>query len=409
MRHAPGSPLMQCVEQLGDAIERAFEEVAHDERRFSDIAAEALGEFTALDGLKISDLVPDLIEMISALPDVPDVGFSDLGTVLVNRKHFCIQLLLWTEGTTSVHQHAFSGAVRLLLGSSLQTKYSFAESERINSRFRVGHVRRVGAALLTQDDVEPIESGAALTHAVLHLNTPSATLVVRTHQENWSKPQLLIRPPHLAFDGFSLQADAHRASRMLAVSSASGSRQETLARLVRQLPIELVAYLLPTIIRDDQDGDTVWPEVTRRLGNPLSELVRASVESDRKHREAVSLRRSIDDVELRLIIGLMCFAEDFEDLRRLMQTVAKGLHSPGDEWLWTCIARIMMYPSSSLHIGEVKLEDCIAALCQSETWEVAERMIVERFPVCHETRCQLKKLHDGVSRMAIFGALRLGP
>ena len=94
------------------------------------------------------------------------------------------------DATASIHQHAFSGAFRVVTGSSLHSEYEFVEQARVSQLLLLGEVRTQRLEALTRGDVRRITSGrAGLVHSLFHLDQPSVTLVIRTYGEPWAQPQ----------------------------------------------------------------------------------------------------------------------------------------------------------------------------------------------------------------------------
>ena len=54
----------------------------------------------------------EIAEFLSTthLEQHPDNRFSNFPITVYNCPEFYIELLVWTTGTTAIHQHAFSGA-----------------------------------------------------------------------------------------------------------------------------------------------------------------------------------------------------------------------------------------------------------------------------------------------------------
>lgn len=75
----------------------------------------------------------------------------------------------------------------------MNSVYSFVESERINSRFRIGTVTPVRMEVLHAKDVRLIASGREYIHSVFHLQDLSATIVVRSTIDEESLPQFVYR------------------------------------------------------------------------------------------------------------------------------------------------------------------------------------------------------------------------
>ena len=139
-------------------------------------------------------------------------GFGQPELVAFNDPRFYIQILFWMEGTTEIHQHEFSGAFHVMQGSSVHSEFDFEEAHVITPHIRTGELRVKQIELLEKGSTLPITSGRECIHSLFHLDTPSVTVVVRTHHDPGTGPQYNYLPPHVAID--PMQADALTTRRM---------------------------------------------------------------------------------------------------------------------------------------------------------------------------------------------------
>ena len=78
---------------------------------------------------------------------------------------FFIDVLVWNSGTTSIHDHAFSGAFALLQGTSLHTQYEFRESENLGPHFKLGALQLGAVELLQLGSSRQIHAGSSFVSA----------------------------------------------------------------------------------------------------------------------------------------------------------------------------------------------------------------------------------------------------
>src|SRR6266853_5307367 len=139
-----------------------------------------------------------------------DAFFEGLGRTVLERwkrelvvyshPRFYIQLLFWLDGTTAIHQHEFSVAFHVMPGSSIHAHYAFEKARPVTPYLRVGDVRMKKIEILESGRTVPIVSGEQAIHSLFHLDSPSVTVVVRTHHDPGTGPQLNYLPPHMAID-----------------------------------------------------------------------------------------------------------------------------------------------------------------------------------------------------------------
>src|SRR4030095_10603662 len=102
---------------------------------------------------------------------------------------FHIDIYYWLDGTTTIHQHGFSGAFQVFLGSSVHSQYSFEHERRITPHFSVGRVCLNSVELLKEGDIRTIIPGRRFIHSLFHLDRPSATITIRTYETPSALPQ----------------------------------------------------------------------------------------------------------------------------------------------------------------------------------------------------------------------------
>lgn len=185
--------------ELGRTVLRRWKAERFSLARFPEIARAALDERPPAAHVDVAAFVREfLLNDEQALQT--QSGFGQPEIVAYHHPKFYVQVLFWMDGTTDIHQHAFSGAFHVWVGSSIHARYTFANAATITPHFQVGDVRLQSIELLATGRTEPIVAGDGFVHALFHLETPSVTVVVRTHNDPGTGPQLNYLPPHLALD-----------------------------------------------------------------------------------------------------------------------------------------------------------------------------------------------------------------
>src|SRR3954454_24279175 len=64
-------------------------------------------------------------------PFQTDSDFGEPELVAYSHPRFYIQILFWTDGTTAIHQHEFSGAFHVMHGSSIHAQYEFEKAKSV--------------------------------------------------------------------------------------------------------------------------------------------------------------------------------------------------------------------------------------------------------------------------------------
>lgn len=213
-------------ERIGRAIEREWKKCGCDERRFPEICCDRLSQLYPKGRIGFADLANFALD--GELPPQADIeaSFGQPPLTLYRGELFRIDALFWHTGVPGIHQHAFSGAFRVLAGASLHAAWSFNETHRVCAGLRIGQMRLLRTEVLVAGDTRPIVAGPQFIHCTFHLECPSVTLVVRTDREEEHTPQFSYWPPTLAYDPSAVGPRLRRRLQMLAGLAVSVTAKE---------------------------------------------------------------------------------------------------------------------------------------------------------------------------------------
>ncbi len=194
---------MQIFNTLGERIQKAWSSVDNDEERFPAIAA----EFLRAEDLPSKVTAWEILEWGLKQTELPrqkdaNASFGEPPITLYTAPKFYIDVYFWFEGTTSVHQHSFCGAFQVLHGSSIHSWYDFDIDIEVNKFLRLGRTQLKVCELLETGAVQEIWGGRRYIHSLFHLDSPSATICVRTEKSPLELPQFNYQKPNLAIDPF---------------------------------------------------------------------------------------------------------------------------------------------------------------------------------------------------------------
>jgi hypothetical protein len=209
---------MKFFNELGALIEQRWRDQNYDKAAFPDIAATALDAMPPHQHLEVWEIIR-WAHTSPQLPRQMDVEgrFGDPPITLFAGPRFYIDIYFWLDGTTTIHQHAFSGAFQLIKGSSLHSLYEFKEEVQINEHLALGEVRFNNVELLEVGQTRKILSGRRFIHSLFHLDRPSATITVRTQGDIQAQPQWDYLKPYLARDPFFREEAASKKLQSLAL------------------------------------------------------------------------------------------------------------------------------------------------------------------------------------------------
>ncbi len=306
---------MHAFDELGEAVADAWAREDHDERAFPAIAAALLRDHDVPGRIDAEDVLRWLLGA-RALPRQDDLGamFGDLPVTVYAAPRFYVQVIFWLDGSTALHRHAFGGAFQVLAGSSVHARYRFTRERRVNASLLVGDVHLEHASLLARGAVAAIEHD--LIHSLFHLETPSATIVVRTRGDRDALPQYDYLPPHVAHDPAGADAPTVR-------------REQALALLRRERRADWPAIAADVIARSDlhagfrhllgaSRGRASAAEVAslvealRARHGPVAGPIAASLREDARRRAVLRLRARLpaDDADGRFFLALLASLPD---------------------------------------------------------------------------------------------------
>lgn len=312
-------PGMRNIERLGDDIERAFAAVQYDERQFPQIAQQALAAHAPYRSFGLSELVR-WTHAASQIPTQTDISFGEPPVRLYSARRFYIEALFWLDGTTSIHQHDFSGAFQMLIGSSLHTRFTFRPEQVISKALALGELEAGLPELLRQGDTRPIFSASDLIHSTFHLDRPSVTLVVRTYREPSASSQLHFLPPGIAISSFHYDARLPRILQLFegVFRAQLAEREAVVAEFLEKADLHssiLVLQRLGFIAQSELDRllDIVCarqPHAARHLRSAVAELRRQSL--------IVRRRSDVQGADQRFLLALLLNVERRADILRLV-------------------------------------------------------------------------------------------
>lgn len=308
---------------LGEDISARWAARGFDQRQFHAVASEALAQPLDLTAEEVLAWAVRQRQLGPQLDLAAQFGQPPVTVYVSDRFH--LEVLFWLDGTTVIHQHGFSGAFRVLAGSSVHTTYRFAEEERVNERLRFGRVARARIELLARGDVRTILPGNGLIHSLFHLDRPSATLVARTTADD-VEPQLEYLPPGVALATSGTPASMRRRLQVLGLLLDLGNMG--LAReVVGDGDLEQVVRGLLVALRHLVDWDAfldLFAAARPRLG-ARADLVLEALDERRRDERLMARRRSVRGADHRFFLALLLNARG---RRRVLELVQRRFPDP---------------------------------------------------------------------------------
>ena len=236
-------------------------------------------------------------------------GFGQPELIVYDCPKFYIQILFWLDGTTDIHQHSFSGAFHVLAGSSIHSRFDFTDVSPITPHFQLGDLKLRDTHLLEKGCTVPIHSGHGFIHSLFHLETPSVTVVIRTHSDPGTDPQFTYLPPHVALDPLKQDALTTRRKQLLDVLEQTEDENYAplIIKMLNGLDFERGFFILQNCVATLRHLG-FWEkalETFARKHGQLALLIAPTLDEIIRRDGITALRASFEDVEHRFFLALL--------------------------------------------------------------------------------------------------------
>jgi hypothetical protein len=334
--------MIPYFEQLGDVVASAWAAVGRDTDLLPEIAATALSARPAREHTSMEEV----LRWVATASEATFVPQADLNntfaqppvTVYVGRR-FRIDVNYWASGSTEIHEHGFTGAFQVLHGSSLESRFAFAESRLVSASLAIGALTLSDMAVLRPGDTRLIHPGTACIHSLFHLEQPAATVVVRSLGELCYQPQRTYEPPGWAYeptrrDGVLTPLERRRIDvALLAAGTGLPVIDDLMSDILRDGEPLFVHALVSRLATTTTTGQTLM-QIERQIDawiaqvpwrhDDVREAARAALTLKLTRRLAYSYRQVFTEVRHRLVIGVLQTAPDRATALRAIAVAAPG-------------------------------------------------------------------------------------
>jgi hypothetical protein len=168
----------------------------------------------------------------------------------------------------------------------------------------------------------PITSGRECIHSLFHLDTPSVTVVIRTHHDPGTGPQYNYLPPHIAINPLHADALTTRRKQLLDVLETLDHLDYArfVGEMMESLDFERGFHMLRhamTRLQDLGEWDAVLATFQKRHGELAKGVPSTLAECLR--RETISqMRHHIDNPDHRFFLALLMNVQSREDIHALI-------------------------------------------------------------------------------------------
>jgi hypothetical protein len=307
--------------ELGDAVLKRWKQENFSLVKFPEIARAALEKQPPAKRVDLSALMRDFL-LTEGHPPQTDSPFGEPEIVVYHHPRFYIQLLFWMDGTTAIHQHAFSGAFHVMHGSSIHAHYAFEKAKPVTPYMLVGNVRMTEIEILETGRTVPISSGHETIHSLFHLDSPSVTVVVRTQHDPGTGPQFNYLPPHMAVDPLHSDLLTMRRTQLLDVlaETENPGYSQLVLEMLADLDFECGFYVLQHgmgYLQQLGEWDAAV-RVFKKKHSPRAAGVAATLHEQVRRNTIKSFRTTIIEPEHRFFLALLMNAPTRADLLALV-------------------------------------------------------------------------------------------
>jgi len=337
---------MKVFEDLASKVHVAWARCGRDESAFPEIAQ------SMLDGFAGSGVDPDDVFRWLVTTDNlplqldPQSKFGNFALTVASRDDFCIDVLVWTDSTTSIHQHGFSGAFHVLHGSSLHTLWSFQESKRWSDRLKAGQLSLCATEYLRTGSTRPILPRNEMIHSLFHLEKPSVTVVVRTLSSAVYVPQLTYERSGLAYDPHPEPPIVQKTTQLLRLLWTSNhERRLEISKLAMSTidAYSAVRIILSLASPAVAEGQAALIEGWKHRDPGLAALLRDTIRHMQRDRFIVRLRKHTQSPRHRMLLAMILNLPDRVSIESAVRQIAP--EEAPEQWLWETIRSMYVSPS----------------------------------------------------------------
>ncbi len=373
---------MKIFQELGEQIEKTWREINYNEDDFPRVAVTAFANANLVSKVNAWEILEWVFTQYN-FPEQRDVeaNFSNAPITLYNSQHFFIDAYYWLDGTTAIHQHAFTGAFQVLHGSSLHSTFDFNPQTSVNDHFLIGDIKTKEIELLETGDIRPIKAGEEYIHSLFHLDRPSVTIAVRTANNPTKMPQYSYLRPHVAHNPFfKEQAQLKKLQGLYILFGMNHKDSSSLAeKLLSNADLPTTFFILDYFFRSDfqnnlekslgittrQERFLSLFETARKRHGEVIEKFLAVYEETKRLLEIVGRRGLITEPEHRFFLALLLNVNHCE---RILDLIKKRFpdEDPIEKFLdWTTeISTVRVYGAKESNVLGIENfnDDYIAVL-----------------------------------------------
>ncbi len=313
--------MIPYFEKLGRTVLERWQEQNFSLEVFPELTCIAIEEAPPSENVDIDELIHEFLSN-DQQPFQSESSFGQPELIAFNDTRFYIQILFWLEGTTEIHQHEFSGAFHVMQGSSVHSEFDFMGARSVTPHIQIGDLHAKRIELLESGRTVPITSGRECIHSLFHLDTPSITVVIRTHHDPGTGPQYNYLPPHIAINPLHSDPLTARRKQLLDVLESiedehySTFVNEMMERLDFERGFNMLRHAMPRL-KELGNFDAVLTTFQKRHGE-LATGVPDTLDECLRREKISQTRHFIVNPEHRFFLALLMNVQNRDDIFALI-------------------------------------------------------------------------------------------
>ncbi len=388
------SVAFDAFRRVGERIDAEWRAKGRSRASFAELCVRLLADSDLASSLSFESVM-DAAILGGQLPKQADPlkEFAEPPITMFDGGDFVIDVNCWVGDTPSIHNHGFVGAFQVLHGQSVHTRFEFLPGEQRAPYFTLGDLRVTNSELLRVGDIREVLDGDRLIHTLVHVDAPSATIVVRTpprHRGPEPKSLLFLRPG-LACDGrfVDRREPLRRAMDCLEVYSRCERLDEYRKRvgaLARQGTVDFAHAVLRKAQVHLWKHWNTFSQLLNDLSprsDGLTPLLEAALQSEREHIRWAIRRAAVLDVDARFVCAILMHPTEATVAARLVKQYA------GSRDIGPMLAKAVGVLSRSTYLGfrvEGPTELALTSVLLNEDETAMRRRLCERYIEADVTR-----------------------
>lgn len=177
--------MLKHIVRAGELLDKLFDnesfESSTQKKKFIGQATSLLRKMPNNYSALIDSILSGEVKCASS---APNHRFADGRVTLYNSSYFLIELNIWQHLFTDIHEHQFVGAFKVISGSAMEARYNFSLHSHIGPNLATGALAISHVHFLEEGNIQEIEFSKNHIHNVIHVDNPTATLIIRTKNTN---------------------------------------------------------------------------------------------------------------------------------------------------------------------------------------------------------------------------------